>query len=72
MATTVLIVPDISCAHCVRTVTEALAPIDGIEQVTVDIPTKQVRVEYNQARVDVDRMREVLAEEEYPVASIAG
>lgn len=70
MATTVLTVPDISCEHCVRTVTNALTPVEGIKQVSVDIPSKQVSVEYDEARVDVDTMREVLAEEDYPVASV--
>ena len=39
--------------------------------VSVDIPTKQVRVEYDEGTVDVDRMKEVLEEEEYPVESTA-
>jgi copper chaperone len=66
----ILTVPDISCEHCVRTVTEALTPVNGVERVSVDIPSKQVRVEYDAARVDVEQMREVLAEEDYPVASV--
>jgi copper chaperone len=71
MATTVLTVPDISCEHCVRSVTEALTPIDGIQTVTVDIPSKQVTVAYDQPQVDVEKMKDVLAEEDYPVASVA-
>ena len=71
MATTVLKVPDISCDHCVRSVTEALTPVDGVRQVSVDIPTKQVTVEYDQALVGVEKMQEILAEEDYPVASVA-
>ena len=72
MATTVLTVPDISCEHCVRSVTEALTPINGIQTVTVDIPSKQVTVAYDQSQVDVEKMKAVLAEEDYPVASVAG
>lgn len=71
MATTVLTVPDISCEHCVRSVTEALTPINGIQTVTVDIPSKQVTVAYDQSQVDVEKMKDVLAEEDYPVASVA-
>lgn len=70
VATTVLTVPDISCAHCVHTVTEALTPIEGVQQVSVDLPSKQVRVEYDAARVGVDRMRKKLAEEDYPVSAV--
>lgn len=71
MTTTVLTVPDISCEHCVRSVTEALTPIEGIETVSVDIPSKQVTVAYDQSQVDIEKMKDVLAEEDYPVASVA-
>ncbi|MBV9323995.1 MAG: heavy-metal-associated domain-containing protein [Chloroflexi bacterium] len=68
MTTTVLNVPDISCEHCERTITQALSPVDGIKSVRVDIDARRVAVEYDASRVDVERMREILAEEEYPVA----
>ena len=70
MATTVLSVPDISCEHCERTITNALVPVDGVQAVRVDIPTKQVRVEYDEQRVDVERMQQILNDEDYPVASV--
>ena len=70
MATTVLTVPDISCEHCVRTVTETLTPLEGVQTVNVDIPTKQVRVEFDESRVDVEQLQAALAEEDYPVASV--
>ena len=68
MATTTLDVPDISCEHCERTITEALAPIAGVREVKVDIPSRQVRVDYDEQAVDVDRFKAVLQEEDYPVA----
>ena len=71
MATAILNVPDISCEHCERTITEALAPLEGVRDVGVDIPRRQVRVEYDDALVTVQRLEEVLAEEEYPVESVA-
>jgi len=71
MATTVLNVPDISCEHCEHTITNALTPVDGVRSVSVDIPAKQVRVDYDEAHVSVDRMKEVLKEEDYPVESVA-
>jgi copper chaperone len=71
MATTVLNVPDISCAHCERTITNALTPVDGVNSVRVDIPAKQVSVDYDEGRVDIQRMRQILGEEDYPVASVA-
>lgn len=69
MAKTTLSVPDISCEHCERTITEALTPLEGVRDVKVDIPAKQVNVDYDESTVDVNRFKAVLQEEEYPVAS---
>lgn len=71
MATTTLNVPDISCEHCERTITNALTPITGVRAVNVDIPGKQVRVDYDEAQVNLDQMKDVLQEEDYPVESVA-
>jgi copper chaperone len=71
MASTVLKVPDISCEHCERTITNALAPISGIHHVQVDIPGKQVHVDYDASKVSVDQMKDVLEQEEYPVESVS-
>ena len=71
MKTVVLNVPDISCEHCERTITGALSPMAGVQNVNVDIPTKQVRVEYDEGAVDVERMKDVLQEEDYPVESVS-
>jgi copper chaperone len=70
MSRTVLNVPDISCEHCQNTITRALSPLEGVRGVNVDIPSKRVTVEYDEARVGVDRFKEILAEEDYPVESV--
>ena len=72
MKTVVLNVPDISCEHCERAITNALTPVEGIETVAVDIPAKQVRVSFDDAQVEIDQMKEILAEEDYPVESTTG
>jgi copper chaperone len=69
MARAILDVPDISCEHCERTVRETLRPLQGVLAVTVDIPGRAVAVDYDEAAIDVARMSEALAGEEYPVAS---
>jgi copper chaperone CopZ len=71
MATSVLNVPDISCEHCERAITHALTPISGVRTVNVDIPGKQVRVDYDESQVSVDQMKDVLQEEDYPVESVS-
>ena len=70
MASTVLNVPDISCEHCERAITGALQPLEGVRLVNVDIPARQVHVDYDPTVVSVDRMKEILAEEDYPVESV--
>jgi copper chaperone len=70
MATTVLNVPEISCEHCERTITNTLQAVEGMRSVRVDIPARQVRVEYDETQVNVDKMKELLQEEDYPVVSV--
>ena len=71
MAHTTLSVPDISCEHCERTITETLSPVDGVKSVKVDIPAKAVTVDYDDATVSVERFKELLKEEDYPVAEVS-
>ena len=52
MATTVLNVPDISCEHCERTITNALQLVPGVRTVSVE------------------KMKDILNEEDYPVVSV--
>lgn len=37
-------VPDISCDHCVRAITDGVLPLDGVESVDVDLGAKTVTV----------------------------
>lgn len=71
MAKVTLNVPDISCEHCERTITNALSPVDGVRSVKVDIPAKLVEVDYDDAAVDVNKMKGILQEEDYPVESVS-
>jgi copper chaperone len=68
MATVVLRVPGISCEHCERTIRQALAPVQGVHSLDVDIPAKRVRVTYDETLVGVDGMKALLEDEGYPVA----
>jgi copper chaperone len=70
MANTILNVPDISCEHCERTITNALTPIAGVRQVKVDIPTRQVSIDFDESKVSIEQMKDVLQEEDYPVESV--
>ena len=71
MTKKLLSVPNISCEHCERAIKKALDPLEGVESVRVDIPAHVVSVEFDERRVGLDRIKEVLLEEEYPVAAIS-
>lgn len=43
-------IPNMSCGHCVRAITEAVKAADPQALVTTDLPTHQVRVESSAAR----------------------
>ncbi|MCW5634438.1 MAG: heavy-metal-associated domain-containing protein [Rubrivivax sp.] len=38
-------IPNMTCGHCVRAVTEAVKAADPQATVTIDLPTHQVRIE---------------------------
>jgi len=42
-----------------------------VRSVQVDIPARQVRVDYDESQVSVDTMKDLLQEEDYPVESVA-
>ncbi len=44
MVTRTYRVPDVSCQHCVRAITEALQKIVGIQEIDVDLAQRIVRV----------------------------
>jgi copper chaperone len=46
-------IPNISCGHCVRAVTSAIAALDPAATVDVNIAAKSVAVETTAAQVDV-------------------
>lgn len=68
MSQVVLNVPNISCGHCERTITGALSPVEGVRKVDVDIASRQVRVNFDETAVGLERIEQILAEEDYPVA----
>ena len=70
MRKVVLSVPGISCEHCEHVVSASLSSLPGVRSVKVDIPTTQVQVEYDEAKADVERMKQVLADQEYPVQRV--
>jgi copper chaperone len=61
----VISVPEISCEHCVKTITGALGVLPGVEAVTTAIPTKSVHVRYDSRKVSLTKVEEVLDDVSY-------
>lgn len=57
--------PDMSCGHCVGTVTETVKLVDPAAKVDVDLASKRVKVESSEPR---EALAEALAEAGYPPA----
>lgn len=70
MSKVVLSVPEISCEHCSQSIRNVLQPQAGVKNVQVDVPTQRVHLEYDEDQISLDRVKEILQEEEYPVAAV--
>lgn len=70
-ATTIsLQAPDISCGHCVASVTGRLNQLDGVEHVDASAETKLVAVTFDTEKVSLDKIKAELADEGYPAAEV--
>ena len=68
MTRTTLQIRGMSCGHCVKGVTKALAGLDGVQVEQVQIGS--ATVQYDPAKVTPDAMREAVADEGYEVTAV--
>lgn len=66
MSTVTYTVPNISCHHCVHTITMELSELPGVSSVKGDVDSKRVTVTY-EAPATVEAIESTLAEIDYPV-----
>ncbi len=57
--------PDMTCGHCVRTVTSTVQQLDPKAQLQIDLPTHKVVIESTQT---AQALAAALAQEGYPPA----
>lgn len=57
--------PDMTCGHCVRTVTSTVHQIDASAKVTIDLPSHKLQIESDRP---AEAFRAALADEGYPAA----
>ena len=63
-----LTVPRIHCGGCVSTVERTVQKLRGVTSVQASEVTKEVKVDYDPARVDEQKIRGALALVGYPAA----
>jgi copper chaperone CopZ len=61
-------VPDVSCDHCVRAITEELSNLPGVHQVGVDLQAKLVTVAHDGSVADAT-LRQGIEEAGFDVAA---
>lgn len=63
-------VDDIHCGGCEQGIRGGLGPAEGIEEVFPDQETNQVRVRFDESRIDEDAVIDLLAETGFPVRRV--
>ena len=61
-----LVIPEISCQHCVDTISKALSKVENINSLEVDINTKTVSIDYSN-ELDIDQIQNLLLDQGYTV-----
>jgi copper chaperone CopZ len=61
-------VPNISCGHCVNTIQNEVAEINGVQTVKADQETRMVEIAFD-APATEEQIKVLLAEINYPVAA---
>ena len=69
MKNIIIKIKGMGCQNCVNAVMESLSEIDGINKVNVSLEKELAEVEYDELKVNADKMIETIKELEY-VASI--
>lgn len=63
--------PDISCKSCANAITNALSKLNGVQQVTVDVPTKMVEVHFEEDKVTTEAILQRLDEAGFPATVVS-
>lgn len=66
MSEATLNTPAMSCDHCKMTIENAGSARAGIDVITADPQTKQVRVSYDESVISLDEIKKMLADAGYP------
>lgn len=65
MKNIIIKIKGMGCQNCVNAVMESLSEIDGINKVNVSLEKELAEVEYDELKVNTDKMIETIKELEY-------
>lgn len=68
MTSTTFSVPDVSCDHCKTSIEGAVAELDGVNRVEVNIEPKTVDVDFDEETVQAQAIVDAIEEQGYKVA----
>jgi copper chaperone len=58
-------VEGMSCMHCQLRVKKAVEAVEGVQRVDVNLQTKQVTVDYEEGKVNLEKVKAVIREAGY-------
>lgn len=67
MTTRTISVPEIFCDTCKNAIEGALSPVSGVDRAVVDIDSRQVTVDYDDAVISPDALVAAIEEQGYDV-----
>ncbi|MDJ0332836.1 copper chaperone CopZ [Planococcus sp. S3-L1] len=60
-----------SCQHCVKSVTESVMALPGVDKVKVSLENASVDVAYDASAIDVAQIAEAIEDQGYDVAALS-
>lgn len=59
-------VPNMKCEGCASNIRKALSEVEGVNQLVIDVATKAVNVEFDEAKVNDQTLKAALVAAGYP------
>jgi copper chaperone len=68
----VLSVPEVHCGHCVSSIEGAVAQLEGVENVNVDLDSRTVKVVFDEGSLQLDSIVSAIEGQGYDVGGDGG
>ncbi|MHB8063304.1 MAG: copper chaperone CopZ [Ruminiclostridium sp.] len=63
----ILNVEGMSCSHCENSVKKAVGALNGIVNVSVDLKSKKVSIEFDSGKVSIETIKDTIEDQGYDV-----